>query len=211
MSKYKICIVIPCYKRPQRTRRIIEQVLNQSINGWEAFIIGDGCPDYQKLIDSGETAMWIEQAYRDGNKLHMFNLDRNYGGFGYKILNHAFQNNSSEYIVFGGNDDIILKEHFEYYLSDITNTDNDMVVYPTFIGPYNQFRFPNIQAGSIGHSEIIIKSSIINNYENNPTYGHDWDLIEYILSKTKKIYLSSQRSYTYIVTHIPGNTIDSID
>ena len=31
----------------------ISEILYQDIDGWEAFIMGDACPDFQKLIDSG--------------------------------------------------------------------------------------------------------------------------------------------------------------
>lgn len=208
---YKLSIVIPCFKRPERTKRIINQVLNQTINGWEAFIIGDGCSEYQKLIDSGFIGNSIKVAELNGNKLHAFNLDKNYGGFGYKILDYSFRNNDSKYVIFAGNDDYLLPNHFEHYLSEIENTDLDMVAYPTFVGPYNNLRIPEMKIGKVGHSELIIKSSLLKEYNNSPTYGHDWDLIDYLLKTTKNIKISSNTNYTYIVTHIPGYSIDFID
>jgi len=53
MKKPRITISIACYQRPERTKRSIQCILDQDINGWEAFIMGDACPDFQKLIDSG--------------------------------------------------------------------------------------------------------------------------------------------------------------
>lgn len=49
----RITISITCYGRPERTKRSIQCILDQDINNWEAFIMGDCCPDFQKLIDSG--------------------------------------------------------------------------------------------------------------------------------------------------------------
>jgi len=209
--KYDIVIIIPCFKRPERTKRIINQVLNQTINGWEAFIIGDGCSEYQKLIDSGFISNAIKVAELNGNKLHAFNLDKNYGGYGYEVLNYAFKNNNSKYITFAGNDDFLSFNHFEHYLSEIENSDLDMVAYPTFVGPYNSIRVPQLNAGKIGHSEIIIKSDLVRDFNNSPEYGHDWGLIDWIINNTPKIKISSNNNYTYIVTHIPGFSIDYID
>lgn len=208
---YDIAIIIPCWQRPQRTRRIINQVLNQNINNWEAFIIGDGCSDYQEMIDSGEVDIWVKQAENNGNKLHMFNMDKNYGGCGYKILDYALENIDSKYVVFAGNDDYIAEDHFKYYLSEINNTDLDIVVYPTYVKPHNQIRYPALEFCRIGHSEIIVKNDIIKNYKHDPNYGHDWNLISYLISKTTKIKLSQQEYYTYTVTHIPGINTDIID
>ena len=209
MNKYDIAIVIPCWERPQRTRRIIEQVLNQNINNWEAFIIGDGCSYYQEMINSGEVDAWIKQAKNNGNKLHMFNMDKNYGGYGYKILDYALENNDSKYVIFAGNDDILLPNHFQHYLSEIENY--DLVAYPTFLGPDNILRYPAFHHDGLGHSEIIINSDIIRGFKHSSEYGHDWGLIRYVLSKTNNIKISNSIEYSYIVTHFPNNTIDIID
>ena len=48
----RLSVSMPCYGRPQRTIRAINCIANQSINGWEAFVIGDGCPVMQDFIDS---------------------------------------------------------------------------------------------------------------------------------------------------------------
>jgi hypothetical protein len=206
---FEIGIVVPCWGRPLRTRRIIEAILNQNINNWEAFVIGDGCPLFQKMIDSGEANIYIEKAEINGNKLHLFNLDRNYGGFGYKIVDYAIENSKSKYFIFAGNDDILLENHFEHYLSEVD--DFDMIAYPTFVGPTKSIRYPKLECSSVGHSEIIIKTELIKDYKHSSNYGHDWNFIEFILNKTNKIKISNNTNYTYIVTHIPGITIDIID
>lgn len=207
--KKKITIIIPCFGRPERTKRIINNVLNQDIDNWEAFIIGDGCPHFQKMIDDGSVDKFISQAERKGSKLVMFNLDKNYGGFGYKVLDYAFEHATGEYIIFAGNDDILKPNHFSHYLSEIENY--DMVAYPTFVGPTNSIRYPELAISCIGHSEIIVKREIVESYRHSNVYGHDWGFISYIMSKTKNIKISNNDDYTYIVTHIPNRTIDEID
>ena len=138
MSKYKITIVLPCWGRPLRTRRAIENILYQDINEWEAFIIGDACPHFQEIIDSGDAQLYKNIAERSGNRLHIFNLDEHKGGYGYWILNYALEHAEGEYFIFMGNDDIILNNHFQHYLSEIQGTDFDLVYYNTWINPINE-------------------------------------------------------------------------
>lgn len=206
---FDIGIVIPCWGRPLRTRRIIESVLNQTINNWEAFIIGDGCPFFQEMINNGEVDIYIKRAEENGNKLHIFNLDKNYGGFGYKIVDYAIENSNSKYFIFAGNDDILLENHFEHYLSEVGEF--DLVCYSTLVAPTNTIRTPKLECSGVGHSEIIVKTELIKEYKHNSKYGHDWDFIEFILKKSNKFKISKDINYTYIVTHIPGITIDTID
>ena len=207
----RISIVIPCYGRPQRTRRIINNLLSQTINEWEAFVIGDGCPHFQQMIDSGEVETFIKIANNNGNLLHCFNLDKNYGGHGYHITNYAVKNAVGRYFVFAGNDDMILNNHFEHYLSEIEGTDLDLVYYNTFVGPTNSLRVPVLSNSQIGHSELIVKTEVLRDFEHSPNYGHDWDLINFLLKKNIKHKKSKSNEFTYIVTHLPGKTIDFID
>ena len=201
---YEISIVVPCWGRPLRTKRIIKSILNQTINNWEAFIIGDGCPHFQELIDSGEVDQYVKEAEKNGNKLHIFNLEKNYGGFGYKIVDYAIENSNSRYFIFAGNDDILYDNHFEHYLSEVG--DSDLICYPTFVGPTKTIRIPKLECSGVGHSEIIVKTHLIKDYKHSNNYGHDWGFIEYILKKTNNIKISNNINYTYVVTHIPGIT-----
>lgn len=211
MNEYRLSIIIPCFGRPARTRRIINNVLSQNINNWEAFIIGDGCPKYQTMIQSGEIEFFTELASKNGNKLHMFNFNENKKGYGYFVTNYATKNAKGKYIIYAGNDDILFKDHFEHYLSEIENTDFDMVCYNTFVGPEKRVRKPMLLKNHIGHSEIIVKTDLIRDYEHSPNYTHDWGLIDYIMNKTKKIHISTSDKYTYVVTHMPNFSIDIID
>lgn len=203
MSQYRICAVMPCWGRPARTRRMINNILAQNINNWEAFVIGDGCPVFNTLFDSGEAKFYQDLAASKGNKLHIFNLEKNYGGFGYHIINHCFEHNNSEYVIILGNDDIIAADHFQHYLSEIENTDLDIVAYKTFmkfLPERHCIRPVCFQGGLIGHAEIIIKSSTARQFKLNPEYGHDWELISKIHGRGKSKVATSSH-FTYFVTH----------
>jgi hypothetical protein len=75
----------------------------------------------------------------------------------------------------------------------------------------NSLRIPKLERSQIGHSEIIVKTELLREFEHTPKYGHDWDLISFLLSKNTKHKKSTSNNYTYIVTHLPGKTIDFID
>lgn len=214
-NNYRLGIVIPCFGRPARTRRIINNVLSQTINNWEAFIIGDGCPQFQNMINSLEVDYFIKTAEEKGNKLHCFNLDKNYGGFGHYITNYAIQNTKSKYFIFAGNDDILMPNHFEHYLSEIENTDLDLVYYKTLVAATNQIRNPELRGGGIGHSEIIVRTDVIRDIKHTMEYGHDWDFITQLLNKNIKSKKALSDVFTYVVTHIhhfgQDITCDNID
>jgi hypothetical protein len=174
----RITISIACYKRPERTKRSIQCILDQDIIGWEAFIMGDACPDFQKLIDSGYLQSIKEEQEKKGNIIHYFNADVNGGGCGYKLINYAVQNATGKYLIFYANDDIILPNHFSHYLSEIENTEYNLVYYNSNLAPFNNDRETLMQISSIGHCDIIIKTELAKKLNlHTEKYTHDWDFI----------------------------------
>ena len=207
----RITISVPCFGRPERTRRIIDNILNQNINNWEAFVIGDGCPHFQKMVDSGEVETFIKRAEKNGNKLNCYNLPKNYGFWGYQIATMAFQQATGNFLIFAGNDDTISNDHFEHYLSEIENTNLDLVYYNSFILPQNKIRNSILKLGGVGHSEIIIRTSLLRGMSQKPIYAADWEIINEIQSKTNKIKKADSKKMTYTVTRIGNLTSDTID
>ncbi len=212
MEEYRITLVVPCLGRPMRTRRMIKNILEQNISKWEAFVIGDGCPEFQKMIDSGECNNFIREAETKGNKLHCHNLDRNYGRYGSPIYDYCIKLSNGKYVIFAGNDDMLESDHFEHYLSEIENSDYDMVYYKTFLDPLGSIRDPEICLGGIGHSEMIIKRSAIGDLTHDPIYESDWSLLSKLIDNGIKMKKSESNKTTYNVMHIPGlPLIDTID
>jgi len=213
MNRYRITAALPCFGRPARTRRIINNLLAQTINNWEAFIIGDGCPYFDEMINSGEVEYFIKVAKEKGNKIHCFNLEKNYGGCGYHILNYTKAYAQGEYFVVLNNDDTIKPDHFEYYLSEIENTDLDLVCYPTTL-EFNlppQTRFPYLQIGHIGHSEIITRTKTTKQFKHSSEYGHDWGFIHDIIKNGGKHKISSSKKTTYHVKSAQNRHNEMLD
>ncbi len=210
--KPRITVSIPCFGRPKRTLRAIDCIMNQDINGWEAFIMGDCCPDFQRLIDSGYLEEKKKEAESKGNILHYFNAEVNGGGCGYKLTNYAIENATGEYFVFYANDDIILPNHFSSYLSEIENTDYDFVYYDSYLDPINSKRGVRLAYCYIGHSEMIIRTDFLKTITpHSPEYGHDWTMIAEMIKKGKH-KRGLVDNYTYIVMRLPNKgTKDKID
>ena len=215
-NKPRLSIVCPCWGRPARTRRIINNILGQTINNWEAFVIGDGCPHFQDMIESHEVEYFKKTAEENGNILHCYNLDKNHGGFGKYIIDYAITNAKGEYFIFVANDDIILPNHFEHYLSEIEGTNLDLVYYNTFIGPTNSIRYSQLKPGQIGHSELVLRTDFIKGISHGEEYGHDWEFIEHLSKKQSFKHKKAKSDYcSYIVTHThhfgKDYTIDTMD
>ena len=133
----RVSISLPCYGRPKRTIRSIENICNQTINGWEALVVGDGCPIMQDYLDSNYFSDLIYESKKMGNILDISNLTENKGGHGYYITNMNIERAKGKYLTFFANDDEILPNHLESYLSGIENTNYDFVYFDSFIEPYN--------------------------------------------------------------------------
>jgi len=211
MSDIRLTLSMPCFGRPERTKRSIDCILSQDINGWEAFIMGDCCPDFQKLIDSGYLeSIKLEQEKR-GNIINYFNAEENGGGCGYKLTNHAIQNATGKYLIFYANDDIILPNHMSNYLEIEKNPDLDFMYFNTWVDPYNSIRQPFLAEGMVGHSEMIFRTELIKTITpHNSRYGHDWGFIREVNEKGKGDK-SNNENYTYLVMALQNDTKDVID
>ena len=199
----RITLSIACYGRPERTKRSIQCILDQDINGWEAFIMGDCCPEFQKLIDSGYLQSIKEEQEKKGNIIHFFNAEQNGGGCGYRLTNHAIQNATGKYFVFFANDDVIDPTHFRNYL-EIENTDLDYMFFDSFIDPIGKSRESRLAPSVIGHSEIILKTELAKQLpEHSAKYGHDWEFIN-AMAKQGKGEKSKSTNLSYRVMHVPN-------
>lgn len=208
----KLTVVLPCYGRPERTKRMIECFRQQTLSGWEAFIIGDGCPDFAKMIKQVWYNEFIKSMSQKGNKIHTINFERNSGGYGYQAINYAIGRATGEFFIFTGNDDVITTTHFEDYYSAIRNTDFDFVYFNTWVHPLNLMRMSQLMHGAIGHSELIIRTAFLKRMPpHDNQYGHDWRLIESMVSKSAKHCKINNRNATYFVMSVKGKTKDTIN
>lgn len=202
---YKVALIVPCFERPERTLRALDCVMSQDLNGWEAYFVGDNCPNIQNLIDSGKAHEYINAAKEQGNKLAIFNLPHHYGGWGYQGRNTCVKLCSADYIMFMDNDDVILPNHMSSYYDAISKTDNDFMYFNTLVEPIEHangsrglIRDTKLENGMIGHQEIIVKSSLLKSLPPEKSeYNGDWLWIESMINSGAK-----HEKYVTEPTHI---------
>lgn len=207
----RLSVSMPCFARPQRTIRAINCIANQTANSWEAFVIGDGCPVMQDFISSNYFSDIQKHCAEKGNSLIIRNNRVNQGGHGYAITNRNIQEAEGKYFIFYANDDIILPNHFENYLSQIEGTDLDFVYFNSEVKPTNSIRVSRLEYGMIGHSELIVRTKFLQQMPtHNEHYGHDWALIQSMMlnGKHKKAEHSPP---TYHVMSLSDNREQGID
>lgn len=196
----RVTMIMPCWARPQRTRRAIECILSQSINNWEAIVVGDGCPDFQGLIDSGYMASAKARAEAGGNSFIALNLASHFGGYGYECRRVALELATGAYVVFVDNDDVVATDHLEHYLSGIEGTTLGMAYFDSFVLPHRSVRHSALEYGKIGHSELIVRTSVLKSMPAaSPEYGHDWQLVAAIVASGAKCAKSNTGRTTYNV------------
>ena len=212
-GNYQLTLCVPCFMRPKRTLRAIECVLNQKFNGnWEAYLVGDGCDDFQKLLDDGTLEKYVEQAKENGNKLVFKNLPLHHGGWGYNARNYIFERAVGDYTLFLDNDDVILTNHFQNYYNGIVNTEYDFVYYNVWLDLKKEERVSELMFGRIGHHEIIVKTNFLKKMPKQTSeYGHDWVLIENMLKANAKHKKIRENELTYYVMGIGDLRQDEID
>lgn len=195
MGDCRITLSMPCFGRPIRTKRAIDCILNQTISDYEALVVGDGCPNIQNLIESGDYTF---------DQLKLENLDRNYGGWGFHITNMNIQRAKGDYFLFMANDDIILPNHFEERLKYIEGTEYDFAFFNTKVRPDGGYiRNPELEVSKIGHSELIIRTDFLKKMpKHESNYGHDWILIDNMIRAGAK-YRKVDSEPTYIVMNMP--------
>lgn len=158
----RVAISMPVFKRPKRTERAINCIFNQTMQDFEAFVIGDGCPVFEPVNDP---------------RFISFNTPINYGGCGYWQTNFAIQHATAPYFTFFANDDCISLAHLNTYLDAIEGSKYDFIYFDYLC--YGKLVKTKIKYGHIGHSALVIRTKFLQQMPpHSPRYGHDFDLIK---------------------------------
>ena len=207
----RLTLSMACYGRLKGTIRAIECIANQTTNNWEALVTGDGCPVMQNFLDINFFDEMIADCKARGNDLIITNNKQNKGGHGYAIINENIRIAKGKYFAFFANDDILLPNHFENYLSAIENTDLDFAYFDSYVAPRRANRVAQLQYGMIGHSELIIKTDFLREMPiHDAEYSHDWRLIEE-MARLGKHQKAQGFPPTYHVMSLSDNREKGID
>ncbi|MDA0990514.1 MAG: glycosyltransferase [Verrucomicrobia bacterium] len=203
MSNPKASVIMPVWGRPVRTIRAMLCVINQVMEDWELIAIGDGCDQFQRLIDNG--------SFFD-KRIKMSNLDKHHGS-PIPAMNQAMDNASGEFLFFLGNDDVIHKHHLRNRVKLIDGTNYDIVAGPSHVHVpgIDHIRQPEYKFGGIGHSEVVVRRSFVeengirHRFDGAKSYGQDWRFISDIVKAGGALKAFPTTPATYVVSHIPGH------
>jgi glycosyltransferase involved in cell wall biosynthesis len=171
----RISIVMAVYKRPQRTRRVIQQLKSQTLQDFQAFVIGDGCPHFDGAVEAIDGDMRF---------IH-FNTPVNHGGSGFYQFNYAIQRATAPYFTFVGNDDCLSPCHLKTYLREIEETELDFAYFDYMNGTKRVDA--KLKFGYIGHCALVIRTDFLRQMPPHaPVYGHDNILIDNMLKAGAK-------------------------
>ena len=207
-----LTVCVPCFGRPQRTKRIVEQIVSQRFDGcWEAFVIGDCCPDFQNLMDEGFFADMQKRIAGTQNALIVSNMPMHGGGCGYVIRNKVKELANGQYFIYVDNDDCIEPNHFQNYVDSINGTDLDFAYHDVYVDCWKHKRNAMLQFGSIGHAELVIRTEYLKQMPpHGSEYGHDWQLIQAMIDRGAK-YMKFDKQPTYKVMSLPNFKETGID
>lgn len=209
-----VTLSLRCFQRPQRTRRMIENVLAQTFNGWELLLTGDNCPnfkdpDFIKFVKEAQV-----KALANGNRIIFSNNYENAGGCGYVIINQHINSARGKWFIFLSNDDMIMPEHVQNYVSFMEDEEDlDWAYFNSKVPAIEGgIRIAELRRGYIGHSELIINTRFLRKMPlHGPEYGHDWELVKNLINSTVFYAKAINRPATYIVKSLPGNIEPGID
>lgn len=186
-----ISICLPCFGRPQRTRRILENLATQTLTGAELLVVNDGCPQLRDLFSSAWFQQWRQWYKEFGNHLYLHQFSHTMGAYGAYAIHHCVARARGKFFCFANNDDMLLPEHLAFYYRSIATSGalwqymKTMLVTDGLVTERGQV----LKHGGIGHSELIIETELLKKIMKNRDffnkyasgYGHDWKLVEEVL------------------------------
>ncbi len=186
--------------------RAIKSVIAQDINGWQLLCLGDGDAWFGEAVNSG----WFKEmqaiASMNGNEIIGINTEHR-GGYGFYQRELSKTLATGTWTMFLDSDDIFKPNHLSQRLEVAENSTEqyDLFYFNTQL-PF-WFRDAQLEYGKIGHSEVVIRTSI---FKTLPpyieAYGHDWNMIKSALDlniKTRKVDAPNMKSATYWVRSTP--------
>lgn len=188
---------MPCWGRPERTRRAIWSVLNQTEKNWELLCIGDACSVLAE-IQSPDPRVIIH------------NMPEHEGKYGTQCLNYGLSIAQGDWVCYLGNDDYLLPTHLMTRLTT-TSDDLDFIHFDALLatdGGYT-IRKSTLAHAHTGGSELLVRTGVAKDVGFvDGNYGHDWRHIEGLMEKSRA-WGYCDLPPTYVVTHMPGSLSES--
>lgn len=180
-----VSVIVPTYKRAQLLFPAIQSVLTQDYTNLELLVVGDNCPDIQKM--KSVNFPWFP-------KMRILNLNKNHGAGGAVPRNHGIIAAAGDLIAYLDDDNRWKPNHLSslyLHMEDAAFTFSSMEVDGVDLG----FKVP--AQGSIDTSCILHEKYLIDKYgywksQKEAGYPHDWELVNRWI-KGKEMWSSTER------------------
>lgn len=115
-----LSIIIPTFNRSELLKETLDSVINQTYQKWECIIVDDNSTDNTKEVTEsfGEKDSRFQYYFGPDHEISGANACRNFG----------FEKCNGYYIKWFDSDDLMLKNHIEVVLGELSKNDLDFVV-----------------------------------------------------------------------------------
>lgn len=219
--KYKVSVVVPCYKVEKYIRRCIDSIINQSLKEIEIICVNDGSPD-------DTISILNEYKKKLGNNFKV--IDKSNEGV-WKARFDGINASNGEYIAIVDSDDYIDRNYLYKLYSAAKKDKSDIVICgfsridnetgKVFSKEMNRYEGCSIYMDKNPEDIISINGALwnklykaellknIETLEKPPIIFEDMMLFLLIVKKVKKISFINDCLYYYMVRE--GSAISSID
>lgn len=109
-------MIVATYNRSNVLRLTLETLRRQTVEDWEAWVVGDACTD-----DTADVVAELGDP-----RIHFLNLEQNYGEQSHPN-NVGFEKTRGRFIAYLSQDDLWFPDHLEIALSTLTESEADLV------------------------------------------------------------------------------------
>lgn len=121
MKEHLISAIIPCFNAEPFLRDLIESIVNQSYQNWEAIFVDDGSTD---------NSISIIKEYQDKEPRIRLVLRNEMPKGAPTCRNIGMNSSKGDFLIFLDADDVIAEKCFENRLTEILNSNVDFCVFP---------------------------------------------------------------------------------
>lgn len=204
MSKPKVSVIIPTYRRPDTLARAINSVLNQSYPNFEVIVVDDNDPNTEDRSSTEQLML----GYRDHPKVkyvkHLHNKN------GAAARNTGIKISEGDYITFLDDDDEFLEDRLKHQVERLENLDDSWGACYTSYKKINKdhtiqnsserregFLYKEALMRSIylgSGSNLMVRRSVVdkvNGFDESFKRNQDLEFLNRVLEEHKLAYVDS--------------------
>lgn len=204
-NKDVISIVLPTYNRPAMLKTAIESVLSQTHQNWELYVIGDKCPEIERVMNT--------YFNKGDDRIRWWNLHTNNGAGGAVPRNYALKMLvDTEWVAYLDDDNTWEPTHLQTLVETRDANPEAQYIFSSMKVHGRNLLFKEPKKGRIDTSCVLHKRDLLFNYgywknRIEGGYAHDWELFSRWKDEKYAVTLKPTLNYNLEVS---GQTFDQI-